>query len=127
MVVVLYDVLYAGRVAEGTFDGIPFCDLPVEVIVCDERAAAHLMRRSRKRSLSEVDLHCSWVVEAALDPVALIDDGRTRTVPTIRVTGWSPSARRLIAVVLAAEDHPPTGTWRVMTAWAASAEKEERP
>jgi hypothetical protein len=49
------------------------------------------LMRQRTGMPYEVDIEPSWAVEAALDPRALVDDGRSRTGLSIRVIGLSPS------------------------------------
>ena len=102
-------------VSAGNFDGIPFADLPLETVLCGSVAAMHL-RRSQ-RIPTDADVECSWAIEAALDPRAVIDDGRSQSGMTIRVTGYSPSGRCWIAVTLLSDTHPPTGVWHIATAW----------
>ena len=107
----------------GHFDGIPLADLPLETVLCGSVAAMHL-RRSQ-RIPRDVDVECSWAVEAALDPRAVIDDGRSRSGMTIRVTGYSPGGRCRIAVTLLSDTHPPNGVWHVATAWMTDRVEEQ--
>ena len=110
-------------VSAGNFDGIPFADLPLETVPCGSVAVMHL-RRSQ-RIATDVDVECSWAIEAALDPRAVIDDGRSRCGRTIRVTGYSPSGRCRIAVTLLSDTHPPTGVWHIATAWMTDRVEEQ--
>ncbi len=75
----------------------------------------------------EVDIEPSWAVEAALDPRALVDDGRSRTGLSIRVIGLSPSCPAadgdprgaVLVVYLVPAMAPPAGSWLVVSAWFA--------
>ncbi len=109
----------AGVGKDGTYDGIPFAELPIHDLVCTAAVAQHLRTRSNRKAASgEVDIEPEWAIEAVFDPAALVDDGRSRNGLTIRVTGSSSSAGLRIAVTLYSEDHPPSGTWYIATAWA---------
>ncbi len=114
-----------GVESDGTYDGIPFDRLLISTVVCTEERAVHLKTRSqRKAAAREIDIESSWAIEAVFDSKALVDDGHSRSGLTIRVTGWSPSARRVIAVTLYSDEHPPTGVWYLVTAWAVTNKKE---
>ena len=77
------------------------------------------LRRSL-RYPGEIDIEPVAAVEAALDLRGLIArDPGSRTGEAVRVAGFSPTAGRLLVVVLLPEDHPPTGRWHVVTAWPA--------
>ena len=89
------------------------------------RAARHLRRAAR--IATDPDVECSWAIEVALDPGALIDDGRSRNGLIIRVTGYSPSVRCSIAVTLLSDGHPANGTWHVATVWITTRSKEDAP
>jgi hypothetical protein len=101
---------------EELYDGIPVVDLPVtEVDVPDP---VHLRRSLRYPG--EIDIDPAAAVEAALDLRGLIAlDPRSRTGEAVRVIGFSPTAERLLVVVLLPDGHPPTGLWHVVTAWPA--------
>jgi hypothetical protein len=102
--------------SEDLYEGIPVIDLPVmEVDVPDP---VHLRRSLRYQG--EIDLEPAAAVEAALDLHGLIArDPQSRTGEAVRVVGFSPTAGRLLVVVLLPHDHPPTGLWHVVTAWPA--------
>lgn len=102
---------------EDVYDGVPVVDLLITDI--DVPDPAHLLRSLR--CPSEIDVDPAWAVEAALDDRALIArDPASRTGEAIRVVGFSPGAARVLVVVLLPEDHPPTGSWHVVTAWPAN-------
>jgi hypothetical protein len=78
-----------------------------------------------------VDIEPSWAVEAALDPRALVDDGRSRTGLSIRVIGLAlscPAANgdphgAVLVVYLVPAAAPPDGSWLVVTAWLAGGQQ----
>ena len=103
--------------SEETYDGVPVAELPIVDI--DVPDPIHLRRSLRYPT--EPDIDPAWAIEAALDDRALIArDPASRTGEAIRVVGFSPEAARVLVVVLLPEDHPPTGTWHVVTAWPAN-------
>lgn len=107
--------------ADGTYDGIAFSDLLIDTVTCSDQIAHHILNRTRRKdSTNEVDVEPSWAIEAALSDQRVIDDGRARSGLAIRVTGYSPSARRQIAVTLYSEEHPPLGHWHIATAWVVT-------
>ncbi len=80
------------------------------------------LRRSL-RYPGEIDIDPAAAVEAALDLRGLIArDPQSRTGEAVRVVGFSPTAERLLVVVLLPDGHPPTGLWHVVTAWPAGRE-----
>ncbi len=102
---------------EETYDGVPVVELPI--IDVDVPAPTHL-RRSLCHA-GEDDIDPVWAVEAALDQRALIArDPASRTGEAIRIVGFSPGAARVLVAVLLPEDHPPTGSRHVVTAWPAN-------
>jgi len=103
--------------SDDVYDGIPVVDLPV--VDVDIPDPTHL-RRSLRYS-NAVDIDPVSAIEAALDPRGLIArDVKSRTGEAIRVVGYSPSADRVLVVVLLPDEHPPRGLWHVATAWPAS-------
>ena len=101
---------------EELYDGIPVADLPVTEI--DVPDPVHLRRSLRYPG--EIDIDPAAAVEAALDLRGLIArDPQSRTGEAVRVVGFSPTAERLLVVVLLPDGHPPTGLWHVVTAWPA--------
>lgn len=99
------------------YDGIPVVELPItEVDVTDP---SHLRRSVRYPGQADIDP--VWAIEAALDSRALIArDPQSRTGEAVRVIGYSPTAGRVLVVVLLPGDHPPAGRWHVVTAWPAN-------
>lgn len=104
---------------EERYDGIPVTDLPVTEV--DVPEPVHLRRSLRYPG--EADIEPEAAAEAALDLRGLIArDPRSRTGEAVRAVGFSPTAGRLLVVVLLPDDHPPTGRWHVVTAWPAGRE-----
>jgi hypothetical protein len=52
-------------------------------------------------------------------------DPRSVTGEAIRVVGHTPTADRVLVVVLIPDEHPPTGLWHVATAWPAGHRQRE--
>jgi len=104
-------------VRDDVYDGVPVVDLAItEVDVPDP---THLRRSLRYPNA--VDVKPVSAIAAALDPRGLIArDGKSRTGEAIRVIGYSPTADRVLVVVLPPDQHPPRGLWHVATAWPAS-------
>ncbi|MGH3914264.1 MAG: hypothetical protein ACRDTC_12790 [Pseudonocardiaceae bacterium] len=102
---------------EDLYDGVPVIALPViKVDVPDPR---HLRRSLRYPNAVDIDPVAA--IEAALDPRGLIvRDPKSRTGEAIRIVGYSPTAARLLVVVLLPHEHPPQGLWHVVTAWPAA-------
>lgn len=81
-------------------------------------------RTTARYGPKEVDLEPLWASEAACDGWALrAPDPTSRTGESIRVIGFSPSAVRLLMVVLIPEEHPPAGLWWGVTARPANQEE----
>jgi hypothetical protein len=103
-------------VYEDLYDGVPVFDLPITQV--DVPDPAHLRRSFRYPNAIDVDPAAA--IEAAFDPHGLIArDPKSRTGEAIRIVGYSPSAARLLIVVLLPHEHPPQGLWHVVTAWPA--------
>ena len=115
-----------GATTDG-YDGIPYEQLPIDAVEVRPEQEEHLARRRRTGARHEVDIEPSWAVEVALDPRALVDDGRSRTGLSIRVIGLAPSCPAMdgdprgavIVVYLVPAARPPNGHWLVVTAWLA--------
>ncbi len=76
---------------------------------------AHLQRS--RRYPNAIDIDSTAAIEAALDPRGLIArDPKSRTGEAIRIIGYSPTAARVLLVVLLPDEHPPQGLWHVVTA-----------
>lgn len=103
--------------ADEYYDGIPVAELPI--IEIDVPDPVHLQRS--RRYPGAVDIDPVAAIEAAGDATGLIArDPNSATGEAIRVIGYSPTATRVLVVVLIPEDHPPSGPWHVATAWPAS-------
>ncbi|MDQ3887410.1 MAG: hypothetical protein M3308_10495 [Actinomycetota bacterium] len=81
----------------------------------------HTHLRRSLRYPNAIDSDPAAAIEAALDPRGLIArDPKSRTGEAIRIIGYSPTAGRVLLVVLLPHEHPPQGLWQVLTAWPAS-------
>lgn len=115
-----------GATTDG-YDSIPYDELPIEAVEVRPDQEQHLARQQRTGASHEVDIEPSWAVEAALDPMALVDDGRSRTGLSIRVIGLAASCPApdgdprgaVLVVYLVPAAVPPDGSWLVVTAWLA--------
>lgn len=116
------------------YDGIPYDELPIDSIEVSPDRERHLVRRQRKGVATEIDIEPSWVAEAALDPRALVGDGRSRNGESIQVIGLSPSCPAprgdshgtVLVVYLVPTTHPPDGHWLVGTAHPAGPVQRRR-
>lgn len=119
-----------GATADG-YDGIPYDELPIDAVEVRPEQEKHLARRQRTGAHHEVDVEPSWAVEAALDPRALVDDGRSRTGLSIRVVGLAPSCPAVdgdprgavLVVYLVPAAAQLDGNWLVVTAWPAGRQR----
>ncbi|MEO7195088.1 MAG: hypothetical protein ABIZ05_09730 [Pseudonocardiaceae bacterium] len=115
-----------GATVDG-YDGIPYDELPIDAVEVRPEQEEHLARRRRTGAPHEVDIEPSWVVEVALDPRALVDDGRSRTGLSFRVIGLAPSCPAVdgdprgavLVVYLVPATAPRDGHWLVVTGWLA--------
>ena len=102
---------------EELYDGVPVFALPI--LGVDVPDPTHLQRSLRYPNA--IDIDPAAAIEAALDPRGLIArDPKSRTGEAIRIIGYSPTAARVLLVVLLPHEHPPQGRWHVVTAWPAS-------
>ena len=113
--------MYAGG---DSYDGVPYADLVFTEVDWSE-AIDHIRHRTQRQGQpAEFDLEPEWATEALADPHRLVGSAGSRSGLTIKVLGWSPSAStretvrsgRLVKVIVAPKDHPPTGRW-----WGATA------
>lgn len=103
--------------ADDYYDGMLVVELPITDI--DVPDPTHLQRSIRYPGA--LDLTPVAAIEAGHDPHGLIArDPRSKTGEAIRVVGYSPTADRVLIVVLIPDQHPPTGLWHVATAWSAN-------
>jgi len=103
--------------ADEYYDGIPLVELPITDL--DVPDPKHLRRSARYPGALDIDSVAA--IEAGLDTRGLIArDPRSRTGEAIRVIGYSPTAARVLVVVMIPRQHPPTGHWHVATAWPAN-------
>jgi hypothetical protein len=108
-----------------TYDRIPYSRLRIERVDWWHREN-HIRRRSaRKGRPTEVDVEPEWATEAAMDQYRLVGDSGSRSGLSVRVIGRSPSAGRVLTLVLVPKHRPPAGEWWGATAWAAN-ERERR-
>lgn len=102
--------------SDDLYDGVPVAYLPIEDVYVPD--PAHLRRSLRYPGA--VDIAPEHAVQAALDPRRLVArDPGSRTREAIRVVGRSRGMGRVLIVVLLPDDHPPSGVWRITTAWPA--------
>ncbi|MCA1676219.1 MAG: hypothetical protein LC799_29945, partial [Actinobacteria bacterium] len=102
---------------EELYDGVPVFTLPI--LEVDVPNPTHLQRSLRYPN--EIDIDPAAAIEAALDPHGLVArDPKSRTGEAIRIIGYSPTADRVLLVVLLPHEHPPQGRWHLVTAWPAS-------
>lgn len=106
------------------YDEVPYADL-VFIEVDWSEAAEHIRARSlRMNRPGEFNVEPAWADEAVADPYRLVGSAGSQSGLTVKVLGWSPGAPacasgdfgRLLKVILAPKDHPPTGLW-----WGATA------
>jgi hypothetical protein len=106
------------------YDDIPYEELPIETVDWQHRAD-HIRQRSvRKGQPNEFDVEPEWATEAALDPKGSVGDGGSESGETVKVVGYSSGAGRVLTVLLLPKDHPPTGDWWGVNAWAANTADE---
>lgn len=95
---------------------MPIERLPIDVVYGPD--PTHLRRSLRYPGA--LGIASEHAVEAALDPRRLVArDPGSRTKEAVRVVGRSHGMRRVLVVVLVPDDHPPSGAWRIATAWPA--------
>ena len=103
--------------ADEYYDGVPVAELAI--IEVDVPDPVHLQRSLRYPGAVDIDPVAA--IEAAGDAAGLIArDPNSATGEAIRVIGYSPTAARVLVVVLIPDEHPPSGLWHVVTAWPAS-------
>jgi hypothetical protein len=107
------------------YDGIPYWRLPIDSVDWRLRAE-HIRRRShRSGRLGELDVEPEWATEAAMDRSRLVGDSGSASGLSIQVVGHSPSAGRVVTVILVPRHRPPAGEWWGATAWTAG-ERQRR-
>ncbi len=113
---VTLDHVHAG---DDSYDGVPYADLAFTEVDWSE-AIDHIRHRGQRQGQSaEFNLEPEWATEALADPRRLVGSAGSRSGLTIKVLGWSPNAParqtgqrgRLVKVIVAPKDHPPTGRW----------------
>lgn len=102
---------------EDDYDGVPYADLVFAEVDWSE-ATEHIRERSsRTGHADELDIEPEWATAALADPRRLVGSAGSRSRLTVKVLGWSPSAPsrddpgwlgRLLKVIVAPKDHPPT-------------------
>jgi hypothetical protein len=97
--------------SEETYDGIPVSELRLDSVEWSPEQADHIPTRS-KRYPGALDIEPEWATEAVLDPKARLGrDPASKTGESIRATGWSAGAGRVLTVILFTTAHPPAGEW----------------
>jgi hypothetical protein len=103
-------------VSEDLYDGVPIECLSIDVVHVPD--PTHLRRSLRYPGA--LDIAPEHAVQAELDPRRPVArDPGSRTGEAIRIVGRSRGMKRVLIVVVLPEDHPPSGVWRVATAWPA--------
>lgn len=103
--------------SEETYDGIPVSELRLDSVEWSPEQADHIRTRS-KRYPGALDIEPEWATEAVLDPKARLGrDPASKTGESIRATGWSAGAGRVLTVILFPTAHPPAGEWLGVTSW----------
>ncbi|UNX55047.1 hypothetical protein MF406_01815 [Georgenia sp. TF02-10] len=106
------------------YDGVPYVELVFEEVDWSE-TVEHVRNRSGRLSRpGEFDVQPEWATEALADRQRIVGSASSRSGLTVKVLGWSSSAPsreagrrgRLLKVIVAPKDHPPTERW-----WAATA------
>ncbi len=108
-----------------TYDGIPYPLLRISQIDWQQRGDHSRRRSLRKGRPAELDVEPEWATEAAMDRYRLVGDSGSASGLSVRVVGHSPSAGRLLTVVLVPKHRPPAGEWWGATAWVAD-ERQRR-
>jgi hypothetical protein len=106
------------------YDDVPYEELPIETVDWQHRADYIRHRSVRKGQANEFDVEPEWATEAALDPKGSVGDGGSESGETIKAVGYSPGAGRVLTVLLLPKDHPPSGDWWGVNAWAANTADE---
>lgn len=97
--------------------GIPVEELRIDLIDWSHRGEYIRTRRRRRRD--DTDIQPEWATEAAVaDANRLLSTRGSRSGRSIRVVGWSPSARLLLTVILVPKDLN-EGEWWGTNAWLA--------
>jgi len=116
------------------YDGIPYTELVFNEIDWSE-AVEHIRDRSSRKGRSEFNVEPEWATEAVADPHRLVGSAESRSGLTIKILGWSPSSPnrndpnrrgRLLKVIIAPKDQPPTGRWWGATAMDANESDQRR-
>jgi hypothetical protein len=115
-----------GWAMEDNYDGIPVARLPVDEIDWTHRGE-YIRTRSSRKGLVEFDVEPEWATEAALDTERLIGrDPASKSGEGIRVVGYSPGAGRVLTVIVIPKEHPPSGAWWGVNAWASNSTETRR-
>jgi hypothetical protein len=114
------------RAGPDAYDCIPYEELPIDIVDWRHRGDYIRQRSIRKNQSNAFDVEPEWATEAALDPEGLVGDGRSDSGETVKVVGYSAGAGRLLTVLLLPKDHPPTGEWWGVNAWAASSTDQRK-
>lgn len=117
-----------GRAKADGYDGVPYEELDFEQVTWTVGVANHMATRSARYRRAQFSItDCGWATEATQDPRRLVGDGRSRDGESVRVIGWSASARgreggqgRLLKVWLVADGPAWAGRWIGRTACEAN-------
>lgn len=103
------------------FYGFRTEELPIDDVDWEERGS-YIRTRSQRR-LADFDVEPEWATEAVFDENRKIaaPDPASKSGLTIRVLGYSPSANRVLTVILLPKSPPEIdGSWWGVNAWAAN-------
>ena len=104
---------------EDDYEGIPIAELAIDHV--DWVYRAEYIRTRSKRHPGDFDVEPEWATEAVMDLRALVRrDPASRGGQGIRLTGLSPSANKVLTVILIPKDHPPVHAWWGVNSWAAN-------
>ncbi|MGI8648289.1 MAG: hypothetical protein DLM55_04475 [Acidimicrobiales bacterium] len=102
------------------YEGISVSLLSIDEIDWEYRGE-YIRTRTVRKSLREFDVEPEWATAAALDRYRLVGrDSASKSGQAVRIVGYSPGAGRALAVIVIPKEHPPTGAWWGVNAWAAN-------
>jgi len=105
---------------EQDYDGVEYADMVFADVDWSEVDEHDPARRSTRKGNDEQDVLSEWATQACQDPQRWVRGAGSRSGMTVKVTGWSASARFLVTVVIAPKDFPPADRWWGATAWKAN-------
>lgn len=104
------------------YDGVSLEDLVFRDIAWDDDARSHVEQRNERKGSTEFAPRAEWATEACQDPGRVL----YRVGSALVVVGNSPTAQRLLRVVVRPAGHANEGAWVGLTAHAAPARDRRR-